>query len=60
MGLYIIHSFVDELRYQAGAAPDQPNVLELVKLRGDRAGVANGRVADLSSPNASGKRNGPT
>lgn len=60
MGLYIIHSFVDELRYQAGAAPDQPNVLELVKLRGDRAGVANGRVADVSSSNAPGKRHGPT
>jgi len=33
MGLYIIHSFADELRYTAGVAPDQPNLLELVKHR---------------------------
>lgn len=33
MGLYIIHSFADELRYRASVIADEPNVLELVKHR---------------------------
>jgi serine/threonine-protein kinase RsbW len=33
MGLYIIRSFADEVRYRAGSPPNEPNVLELVKRR---------------------------